>query len=137
VVVCTGTTRSHVHRRLPGAVRVAECDDSTNPKTTLTMTAHDDDTTPAGRDGAVSIRLERDATGGRKLRAHAPSALIIGVLTAFHLLGGSQQATIEHKLDELNTRVSRIEGALGVRTASLGRQDGGEGAGGTGANTQL
>lgn len=102
-------------------------------------TEHDnDDKTPAGRDGAVSLRIERSNDGHRKLRVHAPSALIIAVLTAFHLLGGSQQATIERKLDELNTRVSRIEGALGVRTASTaGRHDGGEGAGGTGGVTQL
>lgn len=110
---------------------MAECDDATNPKITPMGTEHDNDKTPAGSEGAVSIRIERDHAGRRKFRAHAPSALIIAVLTAFHLLGGSQQATIEHKLDELNTRVSRIEGALGVRTASTaGRHDGGEGAGG-------
>lgn len=97
----------------------------------------ENDNTPAGAEGVVSVRIERDSSGRRKFGAHAPSALIIAILTAFHLLGGSQQAKIESKLDELNTRVSRIEGALGVRTASVQPNSGGEGAGGTGAATPM
>lgn len=99
--------------------------------------ATESDNTPAGAEGVVSVRIERDSSGKRRLRAHAPSALIIAVLTAFHLLGGSQQAKIETKLDDLNTRLSRIEGALGVRTASATPHDGAEGAGGTGAATPM
>ncbi len=86
--------------------------------------AHDD-STPGGN-GAVSIR-------GVRWRAHVPSALIAALVLAMNGGTCSKQDEVAREVHELNTRVSRIEGAMGIRTASIGPNEGANGAGGTAA----
>lgn len=75
--------------------------------------------------GALSLRAGR---GG--WRAHVPTALVIAVVMALNGGACTASARIESKLDDLSTRVARIEGALGARVSTM---QGTEGTGGTGA----
>lgn len=84
---------------------------------------HGDDSTPGGN-GAVSIRVER----GRSWRAHVPSALLLAVVAALNGGTCSKQDEVAREVHELNTRVSRIEGAMGIRVARA--VGGSEGTGG-------
>lgn len=89
-----------------------------------------DERTP-GNDGAVSVRVSKDGW-----RAHVPTGVITAVMVALHLMQAPAQEETKRELGEMNTRISRIEGALGVRTSMVTRPSpasGAEGAGGTGA----
>jgi hypothetical protein len=86
-----------------------------------------DERTPAGPDGAVSVRVKRP---GSEWRAHVPSALIYGTLLLIAQAGGcSEQKETNRKLDDLRDRVARIEGAITPRVATI--DVGRRGAGGT------
>lgn len=90
------------------------------------MHPENDDSTP-GRDGAVSVRVTRNGW-----RAHVPTALITALAVAVLQAGGCAGNTeVLHRLDDLSTRVARIEGAMGQRLAVASH--GAEGAGGTGS----
>lgn len=66
-------------------------------------------------DGAVSL----------KWRAHVPAGIVAALLVALNGGTCSKQDETLRRIDDLNTRVSRIEGALGV--APVAERDPGAG----------
>jgi hypothetical protein len=88
------------------------------------MATMSDERTPAGEQGAVSIRVGKDGW-----RAHVPTYLLVAIGVALN--GGTCSRTddVAARLGRLEVAVARLEGAQGPRVALHGA----EGAGGTAA----
>jgi hypothetical protein len=83
-----------------------------------------DERTPTGDGSAVSVRVTRDGW-----RAHVPAFLLVAIGAALNGGTCSKQDEVLRRIDDLATRVARIEGGLSTRVSMHGA----EGAGGTAA----